>query len=56
MNLGAPQLIYLALFFMGAGTEMMNHGKPREGEHNFFIYTVAKALVLGLLYWGGFFG
>ena len=55
MSLGAPQLIYLALAFMDIGVETVKHGEPKDGIHNFWATVMARTLMIGLLYWGGFF-
>ncbi len=52
----APQIIYLSLFFMGLLLSAYRHGKPKKVEnYNFWIDSIAAALVLALVYWGGFF-
>lgn len=55
MRLQIPQIIYLALTFIGLGEAMANHGKVKQKEVNVWIDFVATTVVLGLLYWGGFF-
>lgn len=56
MNLGIPQLIYLALTMLGLGIAMAQHGEPKKGTVNAFHSIIATAILIGLLYWGGFFG
>lgn len=53
--IGWPQGIYLALTLFGLGVVVAKHGKPREA-YDATITTIGTALILGLLYWGGFFG
>lgn len=50
-----PQITYLSLFGTGIILALHRHGKPREGNHNFWIDLFSAALVLFLLYSGGFF-
>ena len=45
-----PQIIYLALVFLGLGTALANPAKQ-----NIWATLFSTALVLGLLFWGGFF-
>jgi len=57
MSLGLPQLIYLSLVLVALGTEIARHGEPKKpGKHNAVASLIASALLVGLLYWGGFFG
>ncbi|QJB21885.1 hypothetical protein KNU94_gp47 [Xanthomonas phage FoX2] len=50
-----PQLIYLALMFVGFGITVSKHGQPETGKHNAWFALIANALVVTLLWWGGFF-
>ena len=50
-----PQLIYLALIFLGLGLEMTRHGKPKEGTYNVKHTVIATVIGLTLLWGGGFF-
>jgi hypothetical protein len=50
-----PQLIYLALFCAGVGMCLVRHGQPKRGEHDAFVDIIAGGMILGILYWGGFF-
>lgn len=53
---GWPQVIILALSFMGLGTHLIKHGEPKKDpRYNFGMEVIAAAIHLGLLYWGGFF-
>lgn len=49
-----PQYIYLALFMLGVGVSLANHGKERKPE-NFFSTMIAGSIIIALLVWGGFF-
>jgi hypothetical protein len=55
MTLGIPQLIFLALIVLNLGIVMAKNGQPRSGKHSFVANLIADGLLLGLLYWGGFF-
>lgn len=55
MTLHAPQLIFIALLVLGTGVSLAKHGQPKEGRHNFTLAVLSDAIVIGLLYWGGFF-
>jgi hypothetical protein len=50
-----PQIIYLALSLAGLLLSANKHGKPKEGNYNFWISAVSCFITLYLLYWGGFF-
>jgi hypothetical protein len=54
-HLGMPQIIYLSLFAVCLLRTISQHGKQRTGMENGVASAVTGALVLGLLYWGGFF-
>jgi hypothetical protein len=49
-----PQLIYLALTFIGLGILLTQFGERKTGTHG-WGEIFATIVVLGLLYWGGFF-
>lgn len=55
LALGWPQLTYLALLFIGIGVDSAKHGQPRSTKHNVWVSLAATAIVLPLLYYGGFF-
>ncbi len=50
-----PQFIVLGLMCLSLGIEMARHGKPKEGNHSFFIQLTSSAITFSILYWGGFF-
>jgi len=50
-----PQIIYLALVFTGLMYKSYKHGKPMDDVHNVWYSLISQAIVLALLYWGGFF-
>lgn len=53
--MNAPQIIMIVLLAMSLGLSLANHGKQKEGKHNFFLDIFASGISFGLLYWGGFF-
>ncbi len=56
MNIGWPQAIYLALVMLGIGLELARHGEAKKpGRHNAWATMIGSAIVLLLLWWGGFF-
>lgn len=54
--MGLPQIIYLMLVGLGLGIGLVQHGQPKEGNHNIVYDIIATAIVIGLLWWGHFFG
>lgn len=55
MNLGAPQLLIVALMALELGIHLGLHGKPKEGRYNFGYALISVAITISLLLWGGFF-
>lgn len=53
--MSTPALIYLALVCVGLGVSATKNGQPRAGKHSFIGAVVGTGVILGLLYWGGFF-
>ena len=54
--MGIPQVIFVILVTMDITVDMCWHGKKLEGKHNVLLTAATNALLIGLLYWGGFFG
>lgn len=52
--MGLPQFIYLGLFFVGLGITLSRFGEPKR-DHYDWGDIIASFVILGLLYWGGFF-
>lgn len=50
-----PQLLFIALYSIGLGISFAEHGKPKTGNHNAWASLIAAAIVVTLLYLGGFF-
>ena len=49
-----PAIIILILVFIEICTAMALHGKPK-GKWNSGATLLNEAIIVGLLYWGGFF-
>lgn len=56
LHWGWPQFVYLGLMVLGLGVGLAQDGQPKEGKHSFMTTLVATALVLWVVYCGGFFG
>lgn len=50
-----PQLIYLALLFIGLGMTITEHGNDKKGKHNAWDSIIAQLIIVVVLYYGGFF-
>lgn len=50
-----PQIIYIILLIINLILIGYNHDKPKTGKHNMFTDIIVLAILIGLLYWGGFF-
>lgn len=55
MTLHWPQITYLNLLLIGLGITISKHGQPETGKHNAFSKLISVAIILTLLYFGGFF-
>lgn len=53
--LGLPQILFLAITFLGTGIYLAKHGEPKQGTYNFYIAVLSDIIILTLLCWGGFF-
>lgn len=51
----APQIIWIALLFIGLFNTAYMHGKPMDGKYNFWVRFFSSILSILLLWWGGFF-
>lgn len=54
--MGWPQIVWIALTACGLGVTAAKHGRPKEGNENFWIALLGNAIVAYVLYEGGFFG
>ena len=49
----APQIILIVFLAIEMGYQMAMHGKDK-GQFNFPIAFLTNGILIGLLYWGGF--
>lgn len=49
------KIILLCLYGVSLLLSAYSHGKPKEGTHSFWSSLIGTAIVIGLLWWGGFF-
>ena len=49
-----PQYAMAGLFFVELWWQSQRHGKPREHPHDFPASLFATGIVVGILYFGGF--
>jgi len=52
--IGWPQLIMISIIFLSLGVCAAKHGEPRK-DYNIGISILDTALMITLLWWGGFF-
>lgn len=50
-----PAIIILILVFIELYCAATLHGKPKGGKWNIGTTFLNEAIIVGLLYWGGFF-
>jgi hypothetical protein len=50
-----PQIIYLCLVTADLGFHIAKHGEPKDGKFSAISSLMSSAIILSLLYWGGFF-
>jgi len=48
-------LIYLGLLCLGLGISLEQHGKAKTGKHNVWHGLITVAIIIYILYKGGFF-
>lgn len=53
--MGWQQIAIIVLTAMDLGLTLALHGKPKEGNHNFWTEALADAVIIFLLASGGFF-
>lgn len=57
VQIGIPQLIWLAILVGSIAVTFSRHGQPRKpSTYNGWTSLVGGFVAFGLLYWGGFFG
>jgi hypothetical protein len=49
-----PQIIYIAITFIGLLLTANQHGKPRKNT-NLWITLISTTIAYSILIWGGFF-
>ena len=54
VGMKAPQIIMIVLIAINLVIELILNGQEIPQKHNFAQQLVAKALLIALLYWGGF--
>ena len=50
-----PQIIILFLIVLSIGSSLESHDKPKTGKNSFWSSLISNAILLALLWWGGFF-
>lgn len=53
--MGIPQILIIILYAAGLLLYAHDHGKPKEGYTDFWSGLISTCIVMGLLWWGGFF-
>ena len=54
ISIGWPQAVYLILTLIGLGIVFAKHGET-PSPTNAWVTTISTTIILGVLYWGGFF-
>lgn len=52
--MSAPQVVLVAVFALGVGIAIADHGKPKTGTNNAWATIIGTAITAALLWWGGF--
>lgn len=50
-----PQIIFVALMIKGTLDHAEKNGQPKTGKYDLTSAIFADIILIGLLYWGGFF-
>ena len=53
---GVPQILMLVWGAFTTAYEMARHGEIKTGRYNLLYSLFMEAIVVSLLFWGGFFG
>jgi hypothetical protein len=53
--MNAPQIIVIVMFTISLTASAFLHDEYKTGKHNFFVDLIGAAIMLSLLFWGGFF-
>lgn len=51
--MSAPQIVMICLLAVEIGVALGKHGQPRE-PYNFLFNLISVGILVGLLWWGGF--
>jgi uncharacterized membrane protein len=52
----APQIIMIVLLSIGIVSGLMKHGEQRKDKYSVWSSLFGAALMVALLWWGGFWG
>ena len=55
-TLGIPQLILLVLLLVHVVDEILDYAKGKKARREIWVTIASLTLLLGILWWGGFFG
>lgn len=55
MKFNIWEIIIIVIHLLALGIELADHGKPKEGNHNFITTLIANIVMLFLLYKAGLF-
>lgn len=53
--MNTQQIIVIVMLSVGLLINANLHGKPKKGNHNFWVSLINVIITLLLLYWGNFF-
>lgn len=53
--MGVWQIVWICMMAISLGINLAVHGKPKQGNNNFFISLIAFGIQLVPLIFGGFF-
>ena len=56
LNLGWPQTIVTGIYAWNAIYAVLHNGEPKDGEISAWATVASAALLVLLLWWGGFYG
>ena len=54
MTMHWPQIVMMVLIGADIGLSLERHGKPKEGTNSFFTMLIADAIMVVILFYGGF--
>lgn len=53
--MGIPQILMIVLISINLLLAAKDHGKPKEGNNNFWVAFLSAVIIIPILIWGGFF-